>query len=59
MWVASEVLPGFRLRPSWLWQADTLNPLTCSLEIEGVAAALMAEIRRVVGDEEGSEGKED
>jgi Uma2 family endonuclease len=44
--VESQVLRGFWLRPAWLWQADTLNPLTCSLEIEGVAAALMHQIQQ-------------
>ncbi|MGH2543060.1 MAG: Uma2 family endonuclease [Ardenticatenaceae bacterium] len=42
--VASHVLPGFALRPAWLWEADTLDPLTCSLQIEGVAAALARKI---------------
>jgi Uma2 family endonuclease len=47
--VASAVLTGFWLRPAWLWQADTLNPLTCCLEIDGVAEALtqhIADVRR-------------
>jgi len=44
--VAAEVLPGFWLRPEWLWQVDTLNPLACALEIEGVAAALQQQIEQ-------------
>ncbi|HEX6385593.1 MAG TPA: Uma2 family endonuclease [Anaerolineae bacterium] len=44
--VASKVLSGFWLRPAWLWQVDTLNPLTCALEIEGVAAALQQQIEQ-------------
>jgi len=47
--VASAVLTGFWLRPTWLWQADTLNPLTCCLEIDGVVEALtqhIADVRR-------------
>ncbi|MCK6629813.1 MAG: Uma2 family endonuclease [Anaerolineae bacterium] len=51
--VKSQVLPNFWLRPAWLWQVDTLNPLTCALEIEGVAAALTQQIQQVQskGDE--------
>lgn len=43
----------FWLRPTWLWQVDTLTPLTCALEIEGVAAALTQQIQQVQskGDE--------
>jgi Uma2 family endonuclease len=43
-WITSKVLPGFGLRPAWLWQVDDLNPLTCGLEIEGVVEALQAQI---------------
>ena len=43
----SQVLPNFWLRPAWLWQVDILDPLTCALEIEGVAAALTQQIRQV------------
>ena len=43
--VESAVLPGFWLRPDWLWQTDTLKPLTCCLQIEGVAEALLQEIQ--------------
>ncbi len=51
--IKSEVLPGFWLRPSWLWQVDTLTPLTCALEIEGVAATLAQQIQQIQskGDE--------
>lgn len=45
--VESQVLSGFWLRPAWLWQANTLNPLTCCLEIEGVAAAVTRQIQKV------------
>ena len=48
-WVSSYALPGFRLKPEWLWQADRLNPLTCSLEIQGVAEAILQEIQRAQG----------
>ena len=43
-WVESKVIAGFGLRPAWLWQVDDLNPLTCGLEIAGVAEALQAQI---------------
>lgn len=45
--VESLTLPGFWLRPVWLWQTDTLNPLTCALEIEGVAEALQEQINKL------------
>jgi Uma2 family endonuclease len=45
--VESLVLSGFWLRPAWLWQADTLNPLTCCLELEGVAEAITQQIQQV------------
>ncbi len=44
--VTSEIIPGFWLHPAWLWQVKTLNPLTCALEIEGVAAALTEQIQQ-------------
>jgi Uma2 family endonuclease len=47
--VVSHVLPGFWLRPAWLWQADRLNPLTCCLELEGVAAAVLKQIEQATG----------
>jgi Uma2 family endonuclease len=47
--VASYILSGFWLRPAWLWQAKTLNPLTCILEIEGVATAITKQIKQVQG----------
>ncbi|HYN87328.1 MAG TPA: hypothetical protein VER55_02300 [Ardenticatenaceae bacterium] len=36
--VESHVLPGFWLRPAWLWQAGTLDPLTSFLEMRGIPA---------------------
>jgi Uma2 family endonuclease len=36
--VESYVLPGFWLRPAWLWQADTLDPLSLFFEIRGLSA---------------------
>ena len=45
--VTSEVIPGFWLRPAWLWQINSLTPIVCALEIEGVAAALTKQIQQV------------
>jgi Uma2 family endonuclease len=45
--VASQVLTGFWLRPAWLWQADVLNPLTCSFEIAGVIEAVKQQMQKV------------
>jgi Uma2 family endonuclease len=53
--VPSQVIPGFWLRPAWLWQADTVNVLTCSLEIEGVSAALLQQIEQVSQSQQGDE----
>lgn len=39
-WVGSLMIPGFKLKPEWLWQAETLSPLFCFLEIEGVEEEL-------------------
>ena len=36
--VESYVLPGFWLRPEWLWQADTLDPLSVFFEMRGLPA---------------------
>lgn len=45
--VASQVIAGFWLNPAWLWQADELNPLTCALQIEGVAQAVTQQIEQL------------
>ena len=45
--VASAVIPGFWLRPAWIWQADTISPLICALEIDGVAEAITRQIEQV------------
>ena len=49
---ASRVIAGFWLNPAWLWQADALNPLTCALQIEGVAEAVTQQIEQlqITGD---------
>jgi hypothetical protein len=43
--VVSQVLPGFWLRPAWLWQVDTLNPLMILGEICGIPSEQMQRIR--------------
>ncbi|MEW5985488.1 MAG: Uma2 family endonuclease [Chloroflexota bacterium] len=43
--VDSAVLSGFWLRPSWLWQADTLDPLDILLEMRGVTAEQANQVR--------------
>jgi len=43
----SEVIAGFWLRTDWLWQADTLNPLTCLFQIEGVMDAVRNQMEQV------------
>jgi Uma2 family endonuclease len=32
----SRILSGFWLNPAWLWQVDTLNPLTTFFEMRGI-----------------------
>lgn len=44
----SRVLPGFWLRPDWLWQADTLAPLTALLEMRGLSAEQMQQIETLL-----------
>lgn len=43
-WVDSAVLDGFGLRPAWLWEAKTAVPLTCALEIDGVASRIQQQL---------------
>ncbi|HOT91034.1 MAG TPA: Uma2 family endonuclease [Anaerolineae bacterium] len=42
--VDSYVLPGFWLKPAWLWQADNLNPLALLFEIRGMPAEQIAQL---------------
>ncbi len=42
--VDSYVLPGFWLKPAWLWQADTLNPLALLFEIRGMPAEQITQL---------------
>ena len=42
--VESAVLPGFWLRPAWLWEAEERDPLLTLLEIRGLSAEAAAQI---------------
>jgi Uma2 family endonuclease len=46
--VESHVLPGFWLRPEWLWQAETLQPLTILFEMRGIPAEQAKQIRQTL-----------
>lgn len=43
--VESAVLPGFWLRPAWLWEAEERDPLMTLLEIRGLSEEAAAHIR--------------
>ncbi len=46
--VASHVLSGFWLRPTWLWEADTLDPLAVFCEMAGLPATFAAQLRQQI-----------
>lgn len=46
--VESQVLPGFWLRPEWLWQADTLDPWLIFCEMAGLAEAVVDQFREQI-----------
>lgn len=46
--VESAVLPGFWLRPSWLWQASELDPLLALGEMAGLPDNVVEQFRRQV-----------
>ena len=46
--VAASVLPGFWLRPAWLWQVDTLDPLSVLFEMRGLPAAQGEQILQIL-----------
>jgi Uma2 family endonuclease len=56
--VESAVLPGFWLRPQWLWQVDTLNPLHVFAEIVGLPDNFMAQMRQASEQKEAAQGDE-
>ena len=43
---ASQVLPGFWLRPVWLWQADERDPFRIFCEMAGLPDTFVEQIRR-------------
>jgi len=47
--VESRVLPGFWLRPDWLWRVETLNPLTIFFEnMGGMSSEQVKEIQQTL-----------
>ena len=46
--VESAVLPGFWLRPAWLWEAEERDPLMTLLEIGGLSDEAAAQIRNTL-----------
>jgi Uma2 family endonuclease len=46
--VNSQVLPGFWLQPDWLWQADTLDPLTAFFEMRGLSTEQVKQIQQIL-----------
>ena len=46
--VESHVLSGFWLRPAWLWQADTLDPLTLFFEMRGISVEQAQQIQQML-----------
>lgn len=50
--VESRVLPGFWLKPAWLWQAQSLSATIAFYEVRGLTAEQIATIQRLLhGDE--------
>jgi Uma2 family endonuclease len=43
--VESQVLPGFWLRPGWLWQTDSRDPLLTFCEMAGLPEAVVNRFR--------------
>jgi Uma2 family endonuclease len=46
--VESSVIPGFWLRPAWLWQGEWLNPLTIFFEISGLSPEEQQMVERLL-----------
>jgi Uma2 family endonuclease len=44
--IHSQVLPGFWVRPAWLWQADRLDALTVFCEMAGLPDAFAEQLRQ-------------
>lgn len=50
--VESRVVPGFWLRPEWLWQADSLDPLTAFFEMRGISVEQAEQMRQLLRGEQ-------
>ncbi len=50
--VDSHVVPGFWIKPDWLWQAATLNPMRIVFEILGMAPPQAAQDQGASGGEQ-------
>ena len=46
--IESRVLLGFWLKPAWLWQVDTLNPLPLFLEMRGIPPEQAQQIQQLL-----------
>jgi Uma2 family endonuclease len=46
--VESRVLPGFWLKPDWLWQAESLSPLALLFEMRGLSPEQANQIQQLL-----------
>ena len=46
--IESRVLPGFWLKPNWLWQADTASPLALLFEMRGISSEQANQIQQLL-----------
>jgi Uma2 family endonuclease len=46
--VESQVLPGFWLKPDWLWQAGTLSSLAAFLEMRGLSPQQQEQVQNLL-----------
>ena len=44
----SRLLPGFWVAPDWLWQADSLSPLSTFFEMRGLTAEQIVQIQQML-----------
>jgi Uma2 family endonuclease len=51
--VESAVLPGFWLKPAWLWEAEERDPLATLMEIRGVPPEAAAQIQAILRGDQG------
>jgi Uma2 family endonuclease len=56
--VESKILPGFWLRPAWLWQVETISPFMAFFEMRGVSTEQAQQIQKILRGEatESNEG---